>query len=213
MKPSTVTLALLVAASTCWSQRASAQTPTEAPAPRTHALKLGLQSSELNSDLPTLSYEWLIAPRLSTEATIGYDGYTHRGGADYFTDAGVIRYQASSKVRRVAAFGQARYFLQASKPALIGWYVGAGLQARYEHARTNHSQSGDGIEDQHVTTTYNSFKVNPQFRVGRQWALGRRLSLDTFLSLDVSRPKRLAGDPTSALRFTPGLGLQLGYRF
>lgn len=196
-------LIVFTASSAAFAQVPST-TATDSPA-RTHQLKLGLRSTYYDGLLPSAAYEWQVAPQLSIEAGGSFLMGSSKSGWDYVDWSGNIsRNRYTRSHLSAAVFGQARYYLQASKAPLTGWYLGLGLQANYSYHRTTYTEGGTG------STQYARFLVQPQLRIGRQWALGQRLSLDTYLGLDYV-PNNNGNGIGGRLR--PATGVQLGYRF
>jgi hypothetical protein len=183
---------------------------SEQPTPgRTHQIKLGLRDAGYAGWVPTVAYEWQVAPRVSVEVGANFNLRSYRSSYDYVDYSGdIIRTNVHHRNIGIMAFGQARYYLQPNKAPLTGWYVGAGLQGSYDVART--TQSGGNTS----SSTYSRLSVQPQLRIGRQWALGKRFSLDTFVGLDYRLPSNTSTVNNGFLgNLKPAAGFQLGYRF
>ncbi|SHJ22638.1 Outer membrane protein beta-barrel domain-containing protein [Hymenobacter daecheongensis DSM 21074] len=179
---------------------------TAAPAPRTHALKLGLRTTAGQGLLPTAGYEWQLRPRLSLQTSLGYTGSTWHGGYSYVNDDYTIsNYSYTLRARHLTAAAELRYYFQRTKPALLGWYAGVGLGTSYNqftYAASNHP----------TTTTSSTLTIRPQLRLGRQWSLGQRLLLDTYLGLDMNQ-QYFSRSWRNRWQATGVAGFQLGYRF
>ncbi|GAA3940987.1 hypothetical protein [Hymenobacter algoricola] len=174
---------------------------------RPHSLKLGGQTSS-SGLLPTLSYESQLRPRLSVQASAGYSARATRHAYNVrLTSTGVTSDSYTQQQNRLTAGAQLRYYFQGQKPALLGWYAGAGLAGVYSHARVRPDSAAAIVRSQ--------VQLQPQLRAGRQWAVGPRFLLDTFLGFDLVQYADYAfvAQPRRHLDLNPVFGLQAGYRW
>ncbi|RAK70080.1 hypothetical protein DLM85_04300 [Hymenobacter edaphi] len=208
---------LLLAAAPAAAQQSSEAAAPAPPAPR-QALKLGVFSSETIG----LSYERQLAPRYSLQAALGgwFTGYD--GGRGFVYDSAYSYYIPTQRFRarghRLALTAQVRRYLQPPKPALAGWYVGAGAQLLGQWTRYR-------FDDGH-TERRRRREQALQLRLGRQCQLGPRFTFDASLGpeLVVGTEPRYAYNSNTGLyaptaeryfyaRPSFGLALQAGYRF
>ncbi|MCC3159064.1 hypothetical protein LJ737_17610 [Hymenobacter sp. 15J16-1T3B] len=195
---------------------AQATAQVTAPAPPRQALKLGIYSNETAG----ISYERKLGPRYSLQATAGYWTAAQRGarsfGLDSTSGLAVLQDQFQRRSQRAALQVQVRRYLQAQKPALIGWYAGVGAQLRGHWTRYRYDAGRTERAFRHEQAL--------QLRIGRQWQLGPRLTFDanfgpeldlgtephyTFTAAGVYAP---TADRFFFARLGAGLALQVGYR-
>lgn len=190
--------------------------PTETPAKPRQAVKLGVFSNETVG----ASYErqW---GRYSLQTTLGYwtNGF-HGGGAYYVSDSAIyqIRPSYTGRWHQVGLTVQLRRYLQASKPALVGWYAAGGLQllGQWTRYRYDNGQPTDR-EFSHAQALH--------LRLGRQCQLGPRFTFDFHFGPEVDmRIRRLyeynpstgvysrTGPRYFGADLTAGMSLQVGYR-
>ncbi|GAB3832845.1 hypothetical protein [Hymenobacter jeollabukensis] len=210
---------LLLSAAPAAAQTTNAAVAAPAPpaTPR-QALKLGLFSSETIG----LSYERQLAPRTSLQASLGgwFNGYDGGRGfvydSAYFYPVPLQRYRA--RRQRLALTVQLRRYLQPTKPALAGWYVGAGAQLLGQWTRYR-------FDDGHTERNH-YHEQNLQLRFGRQCQLGPRFTFDVGLGPELvvgTEPRyvynantgfyALGSERYFYARPAFGMALQAGYRF
>jgi hypothetical protein len=153
---------------------------------RSHSLKLGLQSSNYNGQVPTLSYEWTLGRHLSLQASGSYYGSTWHNSFSLVNDDNTIStFSYSQRQRRLTGQVQARYYFQRHTPALIGWYGGLGISTAY-------------------TYSLSTADTNPA---------GTTTQSDTFVGLDINQTQGRLPSGRHPWMPTPAVGFQLGYRF
>jgi hypothetical protein len=180
-----------------------------------NALKLGIYSNETVGG----SYERQLG-RYSLQGSLGYWTNSYRtGGAWFVTDSAYYPISSPYRARwhRVALTAQLRRYLQARKPALVGWYAGAGLQwlGEWTHYRYENGPTSRGFWHQPTL----------QLRIGRQCQLGPRFTFDfnlgPELDMGIRRTYELNPATLTYARTGPrrlyaypnlGLALQVGYR-
>jgi hypothetical protein len=151
--------------------------------------------------IPALGYEALVRPRWGVRGSLGVerDGYRYQSS---YTEAG-MRVTGRSEYRYTGLLADAslNYYLQAQKPALMGWFVGAGFVTEYSYSRLTNTGGPFPSE------TRRHFAVRPLLRGGRHWTLGQRWVLDTHVAV---APWSRTNRPLYVKLFT---GIGAGYRF
>ncbi|MDF7814188.1 hypothetical protein [Hymenobacter sp. YC55] len=170
-------------------------------APRRHLLTL--HTLHIVSPLiPALAYEVPVSSRWALRASLGGDHNSYRYTFNYYDDMGVLvsgstRYRYTGLIADVSL----NYYLQARKPALLGWFVGGGVLGAFSRRQVTHDNTG------FASRTSHDFLVRPLLRAGRHWALGKRWLLDTHVAVAVS------SYPTQRIALNELLGVGAGYRF
>lgn len=202
-----------------------------APPLRTHMISAGVRVGNGGVVMPlqyTMGYEWQLGRRLSFLTGFAYSQKRNEGTVQTILyGRGVIDDHSIEKRHLSSLTTQLRYFLESSKPALLGLYVGGGVIATYENRRMQHTDAQ--LKDFRV----HAWRGQAALRFGRQWAIGSRLALDTFIGADAvflekrnevqfdisllgspgyKTPKGLGELPLKTI-LTPTAGAALGYRF
>jgi hypothetical protein len=173
---------------------------------RNRLLTLNAPQSSGGSILPTIGYEWSLHPRWGVRTLLGYEYNEYRSGYTYYDPDGTT-VDFTSRYRRIGLLAKAslNYYFQARKPALVGWFAGAGLLARAYRNRVDQESPFQSSEKNNV------LYVRPVIMAGRHWALGRRWLLDTHLGAEFYIQHYRAN--RRALFADATLGLGVGYRF
>ncbi len=185
---------------------AAAPDSSRQPAPN-QLIKLGVHGFEL--ELVSLTYERQLAEQWSVLGSVGYNGYTYRGGTVFFDYTGMLI--SDNYVRRERYYGvsaQLRHYFRRRRPRpLTGWFAAANLQAIQRNSSARYSR--------YTQQNYNITGTTAQLQVllGRQWALGRRLTFDSYLGVGLRRRSSATVGYGQGVLVDGGLGLQVGYRF
>jgi hypothetical protein len=152
--------------------------------------------------IPALGYEVVVRPRWGVRASLGGAHNTYRYNSSYVDANGMLtsgtREYRSTDVLLDASFN---YYLQSQKPALMGWFVGAGIITGFSHFRvTDDDPAYRSYSRRHVA-------ARPFLRAGRHWALGQRWLLDTHVGVAVWT------DPNRLVFLKEFIGVGAGYRF
>ena len=195
-----ISAALLLASSA--TNAASFSSPADSVMALHHRLFTLSTPSLKASWLPTLAYEWQVRPRWSVRTAIGYDYESRASSYSYVNLNGeLVSTSSCFSYKSLLANTTATYYLQAKKPALIGWFVGAGLSTGITHS--------DFRQESPVVSSRKGydFLLRPLVRAGRHWALGPRWLLDTSVNVE------FASGSTRILFLNSWFGLGLGRRF
>ncbi|WP_324672160.1 hypothetical protein [Hymenobacter sp. GOD-10R] len=164
----------------------------------THRHLLTLHTLRVNAPfLPALGYESQVHPRWSVRTSLSGQRNSLNYSYNTIDETGTIhgpisrRYRSTTLITDVSL----NYYLQGSKPALVGWFVGAGLRSGLQRTRI----TDDGAVA--FSPTFRALSVRPLLRAGRHWALGQRWLVDTHVGILVS---------SSSLERVIGVGV--GYR-
>lgn len=174
---------------------------------RSRLLTLNAPQSNGGSVLPLIGYEWSIHPRWGVRALLGYEYENRRSGYTYYDPDGTTltvttRYRYSGLVAKASL----NYYFQTRKPALVGWFAGAGLLTRAYRSRIDEESSFS------FSDTNTGLAVRPILMAGRHWALGRRWLLDTHLAAEFYTNRNNFNNRRD-LYAEATLGLGVGYRF
>jgi hypothetical protein len=178
-----------------------------AATPSQQLIKLGIHGFEY--ELVSLTYERQLSEQWSVLGSVGYYGYTYRGGTDFYDYTGLLLTDYYTRRERYygASVQLRRYFRSRRFRPLTGWYVAANLQAMQQNSRAEYRQ--------YSQQNYDFGRTSGQLQVlaGRQWPLGRRLTLDSYLSVSFRKRQSATLGGTQSVWIEGGLGLQVGYRF
>ena len=151
---------------------------------------------------PALGYERGVGARWSVRTSLGADQERLRSSYSGPDQTGTpITISTQYRYTNLLADVSLNYYLQARKPSMIGWFVGAGLIGAYSHTQVRQESPTAS------SRTYQDVQARPLLRAGRHWALGPRWLLDTHVAVAVSISRR----PWVAL--TEFVGLGAGYRW
>lgn len=179
-----------------------------------HAAYVGLHSAEYGgaNHYGSLSYEWLLSPRVSVRAGIGG---VHRSEPVYITvfdpTTGYLSYDQTGRSRynSLLLTSQVRYFLWPTRRPAAGLFVGAGLQlVAEEFARTRANGASSNIQV-HVPL---STRIGYQLRKGR-WLLSGSAGLDFTRRDEVPFNSQRPGKGGHEVHVTTGSDLQVGFLF
>ncbi|WP_143436523.1 hypothetical protein [Hymenobacter crusticola] len=176
-------------------------TPDSTAAPHRHLLTL--HTLRISSPfVPALGYEAPVRPRWSVRTSLGGYHNSYRYSYNTVDETGTLHGPISRRYRSTTLVVDAslNYYLQGSKPALVGWFVGAGLRTGLQRTRI----TDDGILA--FSPTLRVLSVRPLLRAGRHWALGQRCLVDTHVGLLVSSYR------TQRVSLVRVIGVGLGYR-
>jgi len=181
-----------------------AQSPSpdsSAVSPRRHLLTV--HTLHLASPfVPALGYETRVRSRWGVRVSLGgqHDSYRYNS---YYIDANGVLATGTAKESNLSLYTDIslNYYLQARKPALIGWFVGAGFLTAFNHDRYTNGDPAYGSK------TYRHIAARPTLRAGRHWALGQRWLLDTNVGVVIW------SDPYRGLYVEELIGVGAGYRF
>lgn len=206
MRMSSLWIGALLLAAPLANAAAYCSPPDSTVVARNRLLTINLPQSSGGSLFPTIGYEWGVHPRLGVRTLLGYEYNQHRSGSTYYDpDGSTQTFSYRHRYSGLLAKASLNYYFQTRKPALVGWFAGAGLVARAYRSRTD--------EDGPIpfSNTNNGFRVRPIVMAGRHWALGRRWLLDTHLGAEFSTWYRYRNKRRLHVQETVGLGV--GYRF
>jgi hypothetical protein len=113
----------------------------------------------------------------------------------------VINVSTNYRYSRLTAEASLNYYLQAHKPALIGWFVGTGLVAGATRSHTTEAGTYP------FSQKFSGLQVRVALRGGRHWALGQRWLLDTNAAVEATSYR------SRPLALNKMLDLGIGYRF
>lgn len=205
-----LTLLLAAHASTAL---ASAPDTTARPQFR-HAAYVGVHSAEYGgaNHYGSLSYEWLLSPRVS--ARVGIGG-VHRSEPAYTTvfdpTTGFLSYEQTGRSRynSLLLTSQVRYFLWPVRRPAAGLFVGAGLQLVAEEFAIIRPNGASSEIQIHVPL---STRIGYQLRKGR-WLLSGSTGLDFTRRDEVPFNPQRPGSSGHDVHVTTGSDLQVGFLF
>ena len=154
--------------------------------------------------IPSLGYEALVRPRWGVRANLGAHHASERYTYTSSYNAGYGTYTIGTRQYRqtvLAADVSLNYYLQARKPALLGWFAGVGVITVFSHSRYTDDKPA------YESITYRRVSARPTLRAGRHWALGQRWLLDTNVAVAIWH------DPGRVVFLQEFIGLGAGYRF
>jgi hypothetical protein len=173
--------------------------PDSSAGPRRHLLTV--HTLHIASPfVAAVGYEALVRSRWSVRASLGGTRDTYRYTSYYIDAAGyIVPGTGQSHRTHLLADASLNYYLQARKPALLGWFVGAGFLTAFTH-----------IKDKDLIAparTYRELAARPILRAGRHWALGRRWLVDTNVAVAIW------SDPDRVVFLQEFIAVGAGYRF
>jgi hypothetical protein len=174
---------------------------------RSRLLTINAPQSSRGSVWPTIGYEWGVRERWGVRTLLGYEYNEYRiSYTNSDLDGNIETFSTRYRNSALMAKASLNYYFQTRKPALVGWFAGAGLLARVHYDRRNQESPFSSSEKN------TGVAVRPIVMAGRHWALGRRWLLDTHLGAEFYTLRNYNTNGR-ALYADATLGLGVGYRF